>query len=174
MNPLVIWITGLPGSGKSTVADALKERHPGSVILRMDDLRKFVTPEPSYSDEERDIVYRSIVYLAKTLRELGNSVIIDATANRRKWRDLARQGIPGFIEVYLKCDVAACMEREKGRSDTKGAPTDIYQKGEKGWPVPGVNTPYEEPLNPEITIDTSASTLEETIVAIESCLQRNV
>lgn len=172
MKPLALWITGLPGSGKSTVADELKKLHPEFVILRMDELRKVVTPEPTYSGTERDMVYRTIVYLAKNVVSLGHNVIIDATGNLRKWRDLARQLIPGYVEVYLKCDVEACRSRERGRADTRGAPRDIYHKGEKGWPVPGVSAPYEEPLNPEIVIDTSTTGLDKTIKAIEDFISQ--
>jgi len=169
--PVAIWITGLPGSGKSTIADALKERRAGFVVLRMDDLRRIVTPEPSYSEQERDIVYRSIIYLAKNLVGLGHSVIIDATGNLRRWRALARQLIPGYVEVYLKCDLEECRKRERERVDTKGAPKEIYRKGGRGWPVPGLNAPYEEPENPEVMIDTSATDIGETVGTIESFLK---
>jgi len=152
--PWVIWITGLPGSGKSTVALSVKKKIPAAVILRIDDLRKIVTPQPTYSDEEREYVYRAIVFTAKTLYELGHNVIIDATGNKKSWRELARKLIPDFFEVYLKCPIELCMEREKTRVDTHAAPTKIYEKGKKGWPVPGITVPYEEPDNPEIIIDT--------------------
>lgn len=155
MSGIAIWITGLPGSGKSTVADALKERRPEFMILSMDEMRKSVTPEPSYSAAERDILYRSLVFIAKKMTESGHDVIIDATGNLRKWRELAREFIPGFIEVYLKCSVEECRKREMERLDTHGAPRDIYAKGKEGWPVPGVNAPFEEPLEPEIEIDSS-------------------
>ena len=148
MGGMALWITGLPGSGKSTIADALKASHPDFVVLRMDDLRKIVTPEPDYSDAEREIVYRSLVYLAKKLTELGHSVIIDATGNMRRWRELARELIPRYAEIYLKCPIAECINREQQRQESRGAPRDIYKKGEKGWPVPGMNAPYEEPLQP--------------------------
>ena len=152
--PWVIWITGLPGSGKSTVALSVKKKIPDAVILRIDDLRKIVTPQPTYSDEEREYVYRAIVFTAKTLYKLGHNVIIDATGNKKSWRELARKLIPDFFEVYLKCPIELCMEREKTRVDTHSAPTRIYEKGKKGSPVPGINIPYEEPDKPEIIIDT--------------------
>ncbi len=154
----VIWITGLPGSGKSTIALAVKEKIPDTVILRIDELRKIVTPEPTYSDEEREYVYRVLVFTAKTLYELGHNVIIDATGNRKSWRELARNLIPDFFEVYLKCSVELCIEREKTRIDTHAAPPKIYEKGKKGWPVPGINVPYEEPEKPEIIVDTEKET----------------
>jgi adenylylsulfate kinase len=110
---------------------------------------------------EREHVYRTIVYTAKTLYGLGHDVIIDATANRRSWRDLARKEIPDFIEVYAKCPIEVCIEREKNRTELHGAPKDIYDKGGKGAPVPGVNVPYEEPEHPEIIIDTEKESPEE-------------
>ena len=157
MGGIAIWITGLPGSGKSTLADALNGARPDFTVLRMDDLRKVVTPEPTYSDAERDMVYRSLVFLAKKLTETGRDVIIDATGNMRKWRELARSLIPRYAEVYLKCSLEECAQRERSRRETRGAPKDIYLKGKKGWPVPGVNAPYEEPLNPEIAIECGTS-----------------
>ena len=166
MSGIAIWITGLPGSGKSTVADEVQKNHPEFVILRMDQLRKIVTPYPTYSDAERDIVYRALVYLAGKLTELGHNVIIDATGNLGKWRELARQLIPRYIEVYLRCPIDVCMQREKQRMETHEAPKDIYQKGTAGWPVPGVTAPYEEPLNPELAIDTDSNTIEEAVAKI--------
>lgn len=166
----MLWITGLPGSGKSSVADALTENHPDFSVLRMDELRKVVTPHPSYSQQERDLVYRCLVYLAKTLSDLGHPVIIDATGNLRIWRDLARSLMPGYIEVYLKCSLEECREREMHRKDSKAAPRDIYEKGRKGWPVPGVNAPYEEPAGPEIFIDSNNTPVEEAAALIEEYL----
>jgi adenylylsulfate kinase len=172
MNGIAVWITGLPGSGKSTVADALKKRHAGFLVLRMDEMRKVVTPEPSYSETERDLLYRSLVFLARELSGAGHEVIIDATGNLRKWRQLARDLIPGFVEVYLKCGIEACREREMQRRDTHGAPKDIYEKGRKGWPVPGINAPYEEPLTPEIVIDVESTSAEDAAERIESHIMK--
>ena len=173
MSGIAIWITGLPGSGKSTVADEIKKLHPEFILLRMDELRKVVTPEPTYSDSEREMVYRALVYLAVKLTEAGHDVIIDATGNLRKWRDLARQLIPRFAEVYLKCPVKICMEREKDRVNKRGAPRDIYKKGAAGSPVPGVAVPYEEPLNPEILIDTDKASVNEIMVRMEQKILRD-
>lgn len=172
LSGIALWITGLPGSGKSTVADALKKIRPEFIILRMDELRKVVTPEPAYSDSEREIVYRAIVFLAKTLTELGHHVIIDATGNLRRWRDLARRLIPKYIEVYLRCPIKLCMEREMHRAETHEAPKNIYKKGTKGSPVPGMVVPYEEPLNPEVIVDTDKTSLEDSIERIEHEIAR--
>ncbi len=153
----VIWITGLPGSGKSSIAIEVKRQFPEAVILNSDELRKIVTPDPKFTGNEREYVYKALVYTAKTVSELGHNVIIDATANKKIWREIARKLIPNFFEVYLKCPLDLCMEREKTRLDTHEAPRDIYDKGRKGSPVPGLNVAYEEPDNPELVIDTAAT-----------------
>jgi len=150
----VIWITGLPGSGKSSLAIEVKKLAPEAVILNSDELRKIVTPDPRFSGSEREYVYKALVYTAKTVSELGHNVIMDATANRKIWREIARKLIPNFFEVYLRCPLDLCMEREKTRLDTHEAPKNIYDKGKKGSPVPGLNVPYEAPDNPELVIDT--------------------
>jgi len=168
---VAVWITGLPGSGKSAVADALKERRPDFIVLRMDEMRKIVTPEPSYSDEERDLVYRSLVFLGEMLTGLGHNVIIDATGNLKKWRGLARKLIPGYIEVYLKCSIEACSKREEQRQDTRGAPKDIYKKGGRGWPVPGIHAPYEAPERPEIVIDAEKTSVADAADKISEYLK---
>lgn len=149
-----IWITGLPGSGKSVIANNVRESLKERVrVLELDEIRKFITPTPSYSDDERDIVYASLVYMANLMVEGGIPVIIDATANRRRYRDRAREAIPNFAEVYVKCSLETCMERERDRK-AKYAPSGIYKKSKnEGATVPGVNVPYEEPLNPDVVVD---------------------
>jgi adenylylsulfate kinase len=172
MSGTAVWITGLPGSGKSTVANELKKAHPEFIVLRMDELRKIVTPDPTYSASERDLVYRALVFLSQKLTELGHRVIIDATGNMRIWRTLARELIPKFIEVYLRCPVQTCRKREKERVETFGAPRDIYKKGTRGWPVPGTVAPYEEPLHPELVIDMERTSVQNAVKMIEKLLPK--
>jgi adenylylsulfate kinase len=138
----------------------------------MDELRRIVTPEPSYSEAERDIVYRCLVYMASTLVENGHSVVIDATGNMRVWRDMARNLIVRYGEVYLKCALDVCRIREIMRMDTYGAPRDIYRKSESGFPVPGVSAPYEEPLYPDLVVDTDKIPLSEILEEIEKLITK--
>ena len=145
-----IWITGLPGSGKTTIAGKVAESL-GAKHLQLDQVRKIVTPDPDYSEKERRIVYASLAYMAYLLVDSKVSVVIDATANRREYRDLARKLIPRFIEVYVECPIEVCMEREQGR-DTGYAPTRIYAGAGKGGTVPGVDVEYEAPLRPEVVV----------------------
>ena len=172
MSGIALWITGLPGSGKSTVADEIKKRHPSFVLLRMDELRKVITPQPTYSETEREIVYRAIVYLAKKLTETGHDVIIDATGNLRRWRDLARQLIPRYGEIYLQCPIAVCIRREQERVETREAPKDIYRKGAAGSPVPGVSVPYEEPLRPELVLETDKMSIADMLKKVETLIAK--
>lgn len=136
----------------------------------MDELRKVATPVPTYSEVERDILYRALVFFAKKVSDIGHDVIIDATGNLRRWRDLARSLIPRYGEVYLVCSREVCVERERGRVDSREAPRDVYLKGEQGWPVPGVNVPYEEPLHPELTIDTEHTSVQDAAEMIRKVL----
>ena len=175
-----IWITGLPGSGKTTIAQKLHDTL-GDIgidvdvkVLELDEIRRFITPEPSYTDEEREIVYASLVYMAKLLViECGKPVIIDATANRRRYRARARESIPNFAEVYVKCSLETCIKRERARIAVH-APAFIYKKAaDEGAPVPGVNVPYEEPLNPEVIVDTERMSVEACVDKIKEFIVEN-
>jgi adenylylsulfate kinase len=161
-----VWFTGLPGSGKTAIASrtsSLFEKKGIKIkILQLDEIRRVLTPDPKYTDEERDIVYASLAYMAKLLTEIGVNVFIDATGNRRKYRDNARNIIPQFAEVFIRCPFEVCMGRE-ARRKAVFSPKRIYEKSaQAGANVPGVNVPYEEPLLPEIVIDSERMRPEES------------
>jgi adenylylsulfate kinase len=144
-----VWITGLPSSGKSTLAVALRAqleaRGVQPTVLESDALRPAITPNPSYGEEERDAFYREMADRGALLAQCGVPVIFDATANRRAYRARARAQIPRFLEVYVECPLKTCMSR-----DPKG----IYRKGREGsaTAVPGLQAPYEPPANPEVVV----------------------
>jgi adenylylsulfate kinase len=137
-------------------------------------VREYATPQPTYSEKERSIVYGALVFTAKMLTKNGINVIIDATANRRRFRDQARQAVSNFMEAYLECPLEVCVEREAKRINTHLAPTDIYKKAEEGKSrtVPGVGVPYESPLNPEIKVDSSRLSPEECVEKILASIQK--
>jgi adenylylsulfate kinase len=161
MSGWVIWLTGMPGSGKSTlarlVAGGLHRRHVAAQVLSVEMVREVLTPRPKYTEEERHVVYSTLVFVSTMLARNDVNVIIDATANRRRYRDEARRSITRFAEIYLKCPLEVCMQREKGRKRRFGAPSRIYAKARTGASktVPGVGVPYEIPLSAELTVDTS-------------------
>jgi adenylylsulfate kinase len=156
-----VWITGLPGSGKSSVSEALltllMDKGVCAQLVSSDALRRALTSKPTYSLDERETVYSGVVYVSSLLTKNGVNVIIDGTGNLRRYRDAARRRIPRFMEAYLKCQIDLCMERERRRKRTRGAPRKIYAQAlESGFStVPGVSQPYEEPLNAEMVLDTS-------------------
>ena len=122
-----VWITGLPASGKSTVAAALAEelraRGVAVEVLESDALRRVFTPHPRYDEAERDAFYGQIAFIGALFARHGIAVIFDATANLRAYRDRARQQIPRFLEVYVDTPLEVCMRR-----DPKG----IYRDGRRG------------------------------------------
>ncbi|MEM2942433.1 MAG: adenylyl-sulfate kinase [Candidatus Bathyarchaeia archaeon] len=167
-----VWVTGLPGSGKSTTANLLKEtlskRGIQSQILSSDALRRSLTPKPTYTDQEREMVYRTITLITKILTDNGLNVIIDATGNMRRYREACRAQVNRFIEVYLKCPIEVCMGREESRRETFQAPRGIYRKARAGESrnVPGLGAPYEPPENPEVLADSQKQTPEEIVQLI--------
>lgn len=148
----------MPASGKSTIVSALKPQLEvlglAVDVLESDEVRRALTPNATYSPEERDLFYRALAFTGQRLVAHGVTVLFDATASRQAYRDYARAVIPRFIEVAVDCPLAVCMER-----DRKGT----YQKGLRGESVtvPGLQTPYEAPMNPELRIDTISVSADE-------------
>ena len=136
-----VWITGLPGSGKSAIARAaaaeLRARGEEVMVLELDRIRKDITPQPTYSDAEREAVYRALVDIAAALVDAGVAVIIDATAHRRAWRELARAAIPNFAEVQLSCPLEVCRERERTRPAGAAPPASMTSRPGRGPRFPG-------------------------------------
>lgn len=171
-----VWITGLPGSGKSAIARAaaaeLQAHGERVVVLELDRIRKVLTPQPTYSDAEREAVYRALVYMAAALVDAGVPVIVDATAHRRAWRELARATIPNFAEVQLRCPLDLCRERERTRPPG-AAPAGIYEQAARpGARVPGVNVEYEYAAAAELTIDTDARSVAEAAGDVMGVVRR--
>jgi adenylylsulfate kinase len=147
--PFALWMTGLPGSGKSTITKALvallHRRDVDPVVLESDVFRKYFTPHATHSEEDRVLFYQGMVEIASRFIDHGVPVIFDATGNRRSYRTPARECIGRFAEVLVECPLEICMER-----DPKG----IYRKAKTGaaTTVPGLQVDYEPPGNPEVRI----------------------
>jgi adenylylsulfate kinase len=144
-----VWITGRPASGKSTItaalATALAARNIDVEVIESDTLRLAVTPQPTYTEQEREIFYAAMAVMGELLAKHGVAVIFDATAHRRAWRDRARRRIGRFAEIYVDCAEEVCIAR-----DPKG----IYRKAREGLAtsVPGVQVPYEAPVRSEVIV----------------------
>ena len=149
-----IWITGRPGSGKSTlatrVAEALRERGARMRLLELAPVQRFLLGDQPGGEAEQDIVHRALAYAAKLLTEAGVSVIVDATAARRAWRDAARALIPCFGEIQLLCRAEVCLERERavrwGLTFERAAAPAVAKLD--------IAIDYEEATRPELAIRT--------------------
>lgn len=155
---LTIWLTGLPASGKTTLAGVLAarlaERGRTVEVLDADALRQILTPRPRYDEEERKWFYGILVYLAGLLSRHRVTVLIAATAHRRAYRELARHSLPRFAEVYVSCPIEECRRR-----DRKG----LYESARLGLiqTLPGEQEPYEPPEAPSAIADTGRLDPEE-------------
>ncbi|MGH8103446.1 MAG: adenylyl-sulfate kinase, partial [bacterium] len=164
MNPgLVVWFTGLPCSGKTTLSVLLEKRlqAAGKTVARLDadEIRKRFWPELGYSREDRDKNIHRFAHLARLLQQQGAVALVAVISPYRATRDDARLLIGRFVEIYVKCPVEICIQR-----DVKG----MYQKALRGeiQQFTGVSDPYEEPLNPEIEVETDKHTAEECVANI--------
>lgn len=170
-NAFAVWITGLPASGKSTLARALVKElavlRVNAVILESDELRKILTPTPDYSAQERDFFYSALTGLAALLVSQGFPVIIDATANRSLYREEARQTISRFLEVLVDTPLEVCIDR-----DPKG----IYGRARQGLAdtVPGLQIPYENGSRADLIVSgTEESPSDAALRIIAGLRERN-
>jgi adenylylsulfate kinase len=170
----VLWLTGLPSSGKTTIAKGLyprlKELGFKVELLDGDIVRKELSPELGFTKQDREIHARRVVYLSKILSRNGIISIVSLISPYRDFRKYARTEINmnnNFYEVYVKCSLEACIAR-----DPKG----LYKKALSGQikDLTGLQDPYEEPENPEIIVDTEKQTVEECVnVIIYNVLKPN-
>lgn len=163
LNGRVIWITGRPATGKTTLARALLQHFEregvATLWLDSDDLRDVLTPNATYSDAERDHFYKSIGHLAKLGANGGTTVIVSATASKRVYRENVRAQVKKFTEIWLTAEREVLRQR-----DIKG----LYAKSQMGEieNLPGVGAAYETPLNADIVVDTGKVPTAEALVTI--------
>ncbi len=157
----VVWFTGLPCSGKTTIADALEEklRSNGLNVERLDGdiVRKRLSSDLGFSREDRNTNIDRISFVSNLLSRNGVIVLASFVSPFRKRRRLTRREVgERFVEVFVNCPVSECINR-----DVKG----MYKKalnGEiKGFT--GVDDPYEKPLNPEIMVNTHEESVEDSV-----------
>ena len=166
----VLWFTGLSGSGKSTVANAVAKRlfedRTNSYVLDGDNIRFGINKDLGFSDEDRKENIRRIGEVSKLFVDSGQVVLTAFISPFREDRDRVRALLEEneFVEVYIKCSIEACEVR-----DPKG----LYEKARKGIikDFTGISSPYEEPLHPEIIVDTERHSIEECVEQIVQYLK---
>jgi adenylylsulfate kinase len=170
-NSFVVWFTGLSGSGKSTLANAVAARlfndKVRNYVLDGDNIRHGLNKDLGFSEEDRTENIRRIGEVAKLFVDSGQVVltafISPFQADRKIVRDLLEE--KEFIEVYVKCPIDTCEQR-----DPKG----LYVKARQGLikDFTGINSPYEEPVNPELVIDTHSFSIEENVEQVIQYLKQ--
>ena len=169
MKGFTIWFTGLPSSGKSTLARMLEaeiEKKGKHVeVLDGDEVRLRLSKGLGFSKEDRDENIRRISYVANVITRCGCVAITCAISPYKSIRQEARSEIGNFVEIFVKCDVEECIRR-----DVKG----LYKKALSGEikNFTGISDPYEEPDNPEIIVDTAVESPQESLARIIDGLEK--
>jgi adenylyl-sulfate kinase len=164
----VLWLTGLSGAGKSTIAaklgPALAERGHRVELLDGDEVRTNLCQGLGFSRADRDTNIARIGYVAGKLAKHGVAVLVAAISPYRQARDLVRAQVDNFVEVHVAAPVATCAER-----DPKG----LYAKALSGQ-LPhftGVSDPYEPPLAAELVLHTEAESVDQSVEQVIAWLQ---
>ena len=164
-----LWLTGLPSSGKSTLAELVAKRlrttgYPVE-LLDGDEVRLRLSKGLGFSKDDRDENIRRIAYVARLLTRVGAVAITAAISPYRDVREEARKEIGDFVEVYVKCPLDECVRR-----DVKG----LYRKAIDGQ-IPrftGISDPYEPPESPEVIVETDREAPEDSAETILRALRR--
>ena len=163
-----MWLTGIPASGKTTLARLLQEYcHQRGIladVLDGDEIRLTLSRDLGFTREARLEHAKRVTYVAKLLARNGIVVIIPLISPYRETRQFARDELENFVEVYVKAPLDVCIKR-----DPKG----LYKKAMAGEikDLTGLQAPYEEPQNPEIKIETDKETESESLKRLVSGLQ---
>ena len=164
----VVWLTGLPGSGKTTIAtlaqEQLKDMGHSVEFLDGDEVRKWLSPGEGFSREDRERHLRRVAHVAQLLSRNGVVVLCSFVSPYISTREYARNIIPKFVEVYVKCSVETCIRR-----DPKG----LYRQAANGQikNMTGVQDVYEPPLAPDLVVDTESATPSESAGIVVSHLR---
>lgn len=173
VNPVVIWLTGLPSSGKTTLAQnlhlLLKKQGKQSVLIDGDEFRKSLASDLGFSLEDRQENVRRAAEMARMVMQSGVIAICSFISPTIESREQARSivGTNNFCEVYVSTPLEVCIQR-----DAKG----LYQKAREGKlsNLTGIDSPYEEPVDPICVIDTSLGTPQENAQQVLECLREEI
>ncbi|HZS75113.1 MAG TPA: adenylyl-sulfate kinase [Ktedonobacteraceae bacterium] len=163
-----IWFTGLSGAGKSTLSEIVEQRLRARgrkvEVLDGDVVRTHLSKGLGFSREDRDTNIKRIAFVCGLLTRNGVVCISAAISPYREAREWARNEIKNFVEVYVKCPIEVCRQR-----DVKGLYKLVDEGKIKGFT--GVDDPYEEPEHPELVIETDKESVEESVVRIFAKLE---
>ena len=167
----VLWFTGLSGAGKSTLANAIEKKLFDSdhnvIVLDGDNVRHGLCSDLGFNETDRNENMRRIGEVAKLFNEAGTIVIAAFISPYLQDRENIRSRLPhgDFLEVYCECDLETCEAR-----DPKG----LYARARKGEieNFTGISAPYEEPIKPDIIVNTGKQTLEQEVEIILNTLQQ--
>src|SRR3989338_336756 len=165
---VTVWFTGLPSSGKSTLARLLERnlRKEGLKVELLDGdvVRTHLSKGLGFPREDRDLNVKRIGFVCHLLTRNGVIALASAVSPYRESRDSNRRMIGNFVEVYVKASAKACEAR-----DVKG----LYQKARAGEisGFTGVDDPYEEPLHPDVVCETESETPEQSADKVIQCLR---
>jgi len=156
---MIIWLTGLSSSGKSTIAKELAKYFENVKIIDGDELRKTISKNLGYSKEDRIENIRRAITLAKHYKAQDYSVIVALMSPYANIRQEARNLTRDFVEVFVKCSLEICKKRDVNK---------VYERFSKGEikDVNGLDIPYEEPTEPEVIVETDKETIEESVQKI--------
>ena len=163
---VVVWFTGIPASGKSTIAVELERRLCGDYPvnnLDSDDVRKNLTPDLGYSPEDRDENTRRLAWMAKTLATCGAIALVTCVSPKQYMRERARKMAEEaeckFIEVFVDCPVEICQQRD---------PKELYARAARGEvnDIAGLHMPYEAANDAEVHCATHRATVDECAQAV--------
>lgn len=164
----VIWLTGLPGSGKTTIAkhlkDTLIDRGLKVEVMDGDEVRSNLSFDLGFSRQDREIQAKRVTYVSKLLSRNGVVVIVALIAPYQSIREYARQEIDNYVEVYVKASLDECIRR-----DPKG----LYKKALEGKinNLTGLQDPYEEPLSPDLIVNTEEEAVDISVSKILNTLE---
>jgi adenylyl-sulfate kinase len=164
-----LWFTGMSGAGKSTISHVIEQRlraHGAKVeVLDGDVVRTYLSRGLGFSREDRDENIRRIGFVSELLSRNGVIAIVAAISPYRAVREEVRQRIENFVEVYVECPIEVLAER-----DVKG----LYKKALAGEIAnfTGISDPYEPPAAPEVTVNSSMETVEQSADRIWATLER--
>ena len=158
-----VWFTGVPASGKTTIAMEvelrLKDRGIKVENLDSDKVRANISPNLGYTLEARDENTKRLAFLSNILCRNGVCTLVAAVSSLRSFRDRARGMIDNFVEVWVRCPLEECQRR-----DPKG----LYARAERGEvnDIAGLHQPYQEPANADVILDTLGTTPQECAIEV--------